>query len=47
MTDKESKIEVLEQKLRGLITKKKDQIDQVESQFKLNQQIYTEYLTHL
>ena len=44
---KEQRVGDLESKLKGLIDKKKEQISAVEKQFQLNQQIYTEYLSHL
>ena len=43
LSEKESKIETLELKLRGRIAKKKEQLEQVETQYKLNQEIFQEY----
>lgn len=43
LTEKESRIETLESKLKGLIVKKKEEIEQVETQYKLNQEIFQDY----
>jgi hypothetical protein len=43
LSEKESKIETLELKLKGRIAKKKEQLEQVETQYKLNQEIFQEY----
>jgi hypothetical protein len=43
LSEKESKIETLELKLRGRIAKKKEQLEQVETQYRLNQEIFQEY----
>ena len=40
LSEKESKIETLELKLRGRIAKKKEQL---ETQYRLNQEIFQEY----
>jgi hypothetical protein len=47
LSRKESRIEHLEVKLKDLIIKKKEQLQTLNSQFKLNQQIYAEYMDHL